>query len=235
MISAAQAKRDRKALHQAISKDLRAKAKAKVLALREAVKVARKGRLALHESARSRCREERKRVRARAEQRRQRALAELRAATAQERAAAHFTCKTAKANAKTEHAGNVERARATLLAERAYQADLRRIEAANRAKKPGLARAVVRRAESDDEVRQNLEPDMLALFEKVRRQIKGGQRQSRTEAFLAYAHDHPRELLGALDELAEQRIKELERAHRHAHRFARKKRYSAAELAEVPF
>lgn len=233
-ISAAQAKRDRKALHKAIAHDLKRQARAKVKELREAVRVARAGRKALHERARARCRAERAHVRARAEQRRQRALAELRAATQQERKAAHFICHTAKATAKTEHKGHVERARATLSAERQYQADLRRIEAANRAKKPGLARARVRRSESNDEVRQNLDPDMLALFEKVRRQITGSDRQSRTEAFLAYAHDHPKELLGALDDLAEQKIRELEREHRKAHRFARK-RYSAAELDAVPF
>ena len=48
-ISAAQAKRDRKALHKAIEKDLRAKARKKVLELKEAVRNAKKARKALPE------------------------------------------------------------------------------------------------------------------------------------------------------------------------------------------
>jgi hypothetical protein len=47
-------------------------------------------------------------------------------------------------------------------------------------------RAADRRTESDDEVRANLPPELVAVFEKVKRAIKAGPRRSRTEAFLEW-------------------------------------------------
>ncbi len=46
-----------------------------------------------------------------------------------------------------------------------------------------LAR-IERQAESDDEVRSNIPPELVALFERVKRGIKASPRMSRTEAFL---------------------------------------------------
>jgi hypothetical protein len=77
----------------------------------------------------------------------------------------------------------------------ADQDDPRRIERVNRtarAMKPKVSKAV-RRSESDDEVRANLPADLVPLLERVKRSIKAGPRQSRTEAFLEYAEEHPGE------------------------------------------
>jgi hypothetical protein len=52
---------------------------------------------------------------------------------------------------------------------------------------------------------------------------------------LRYAQENPQEIVETIEDLSERRIAEMmnrERAMSHA---ARKRRYTAAELAEVPF
>ena len=62
--------------------------------------------------------------------------------------------------------------------------------------KAGGLKAAELREESDSLVELDLDNDreMIALFRKVKRQIKGSRHQSRTEAFLQYVHDNPHEL-----------------------------------------
>jgi hypothetical protein len=91
-------------------------------------------------------------------------------------------------------AARVKAARAKLVEEIKFQRDMRRIEAGNRAKaRRDRASARERRSESDDEVRANIPDDLVPLFNRVRGQIKGSARKSRTEAFLEYAEQHPQE------------------------------------------
>jgi SAM-dependent methyltransferase len=69
--------------------------------------------------------------------------------------------------------------------------------------------AAMRASESDDEVRQNIPPTLIALFNRVRTQIRGSKRQTRTEAFLEYVADHPGEELDAVDRIAEWKLKQV--------------------------
>jgi hypothetical protein len=48
-----------------------------------------------------------------------------------------------------------------------------------------------RREESDDEVRRNLPPELLSVWERVRGTIRPSPRRSRTEAFLEWAEENP--------------------------------------------
>lgn len=64
------------------------------------------------------------------------------------------------------------------------------------------------RAETDEECRQNLAPDQHALFDRVRRGIKGNAHMTRTEAFLQYCDDHPEELIGEIDRVSEWKLKQ---------------------------
>jgi hypothetical protein len=118
---------------------------------------------------------------------------------------------------------------------------MRRLEAAHSKRKKEAKRlhARVLRSESDDEVRANIPADMRALFERVRRSIRGSGRMTRTEAFLHYAENHPREVIAAIDDLAHEKIRDLERQQREAERAMRRgpprRHYSAEELASVPF
>ncbi len=112
---------------------------------------------------------------------RRRALLELREATKRERQLARSQCSADLAAAR-EIAGKVARARAELLAERTYRRDLKRIEQGNRARSLEMKRATraERGGESDDEVRQNLSPEYLNLWERVKSKIRGSARMTRS-------------------------------------------------------
>ncbi|RYG88017.1 hypothetical protein EON77_01265 [bacterium] len=228
--------------------------KAKLAELREKLKAAHAQEKDQHRAIAMRCRAERERVRAKLREMRERVLRELRETAAIEREAARAACFLRKREACGSYRAGVSQARAELEAERAYQADLRRLERANRARHAERVTAHVkaeRRGESDDEVRQNIPADLVPLFEKVKRGIKASPVMSRSEAFLHYAEEHPDEVFALLDAKTEREIRRLEHEHatasRAVHTGARRapspplppnvprRRYSAAELAEVPF
>ena len=168
---------DKDALHKEIARADRAASKAKVRALTEEAKANAKASCA--------------RGRAHAKATREQALEAAKAKGREARAAAKASC----AISKGAH-------RAKLAEEKRFQADMRRIERANKSKKkkPGIAAARVKRSESDDEVRGNIPAELRALFERVKRAIKGSSRMSRTEAFLKYAEEHPREQFDVIDD-----------------------------------
>jgi len=151
-------------------------------------------------------------------------MARLREAARQERLAARQACDADLAAARGVKE-KIGRARAELEAERKYQRDMKRIERANRARALEFKRATKteRRGESDDEVRGNIPPEFVSLFERVKGRIKGSPRMTRTEAFLHYAHEHPDEVLVALEDKTEQLVRELEGRERAATRAARRR------------
>ena len=169
-----------------------------------------------------------------------RGLAELREAARLERTSARDACTLSKGEAKTK--GGVQRRRSELTAEAKFQADLRRIERGNRSRvrQHPHATYVERRSESDDEVRQNISGDLVPLFERVKRGIKGSSRMTRTEAFLKYSEEHPDEVLGVIEDKTEALIRGLDAQYREAARAARRRprrspRFSQTEATSVPF
>jgi hypothetical protein len=240
MRTRAQAAADRRQLWRDINRDHRRQAKEKIASLRGQLREARKRRkLALRE-AKERCRAERIAARERARAMRLRVLEELREAMRAERLGARQACGVRIGEARAIK-DDIQRARAELLAEKQYQADLRRIERANRKRRSEAPRVtrIERRAESDDEVRGNIPPELVALFERVKRGIKASPRMSRTEAFLKYAEEHPDEVLVAIDDKTDAMIRELEEQERQARRELRRGplrvRYTPEQLADVPF
>jgi len=108
-------------------------------------------------------------------------------------------------------------ARQALAAERAHHASLRRSARGARAKeRPSIAK--VRASESDDEVRANLPPELVPLFNRVRRGIRATPRISRTEAFLQYVDEHPHEAFAGLEDATDALIADLERQQRAGRR-----------------
>lgn len=121
------------------------------------------------------------------------------------------TCKAKKAKAKAEAAELRERRRALVEACRvatgegreavarakaalaAFRAEQR--ERAESAKRPKLRRTGAEsRAESDDEVRRNIEPELRAVWRRVKKTIHGSARLSRTEAFREWCGRNPAEV-----------------------------------------
>ena len=218
MMSRAQGVRERRALLMSIAADHRRAARAKILDLKARVREAQALRRGALLNLPAKCRAERLLVREKIRSNRLRALARLREDADASRAAAREVCVLRKRDARA--LGTlIEKARGQLSAEKRYQADLRRIEADNRRKlrdHPHIRAA--RGGESDDEVRSNLPPELVALFNRVRRSIKGSDRQSRTEAFLHYAEENPAEHLDAIGDKTDALIADLERQQRQARR-----------------
>jgi len=81
-----------------------------------------------------------------------------------------------------------------------------------KAQKPiGRVRKVTRdrEAESDDEVRRDIPPELVSVFNKVRRNIKGSDWRSRSEAFLEWAEENPGEIYALQEQEAAREIKRL--------------------------
>lgn len=232
---------DKKWLFRELERDRKKKAREKIANLAEQLREARRRRkLALRE-AKERCRAERIAARERARAMRLRVLEELREAMRAERLGARQAC-TVRLGEARGIKDSILRARAELQVEKKYEADLRRIERANRQRRKEAPRVtpIERQAESDDEVRSNIPSELVALFERVKRGIKASPRMSRTEAFLHYAEENPDDVLAAVDDKTDALIRELEGLHREARRSLRRppprpRPYTPEQLAEVPF
>ena len=88
---------------------------------------------------------------------------------------------------------------------------------------------------NNDEVRANIPPELAPLWERVKGSIRASSRRSRTEAFLQYVEENPRAAVEAVEETSERRLLELLAKRDSAERFAQRRRYTKAELADVPF
>ena len=212
---------NKKLLWRDINREERKKKRALLVELRAQIREARARRKDALLTAKERCRSERIAARERARTLRLRALQELREAVEADRTAARQTCSVKIGEARAIR-DDVERARAKHVAEKEYQRDLRQIEATNRQRRKEHPHAthIERRAESDDEVRANIAPDLVALFERVKRSIKASPRVSRTEAFFEYAEENPDELLSAVEDQADALVRELEMRERNMARDA---------------
>ncbi len=219
----AQGRRWKRQLEKEIRRELKAKARRELAELREAIRAARLERRRELKEARQRCRADRVQVRERVRARRRQARETLRTTIAREKREAREACAVSLASARGI-ASKIERARAKLQAERAFRAEMRRIEGANVARKREEKKrtAAERRGESDDEVRANLPPEYLELWERVKRGIRGSDRMTRTEAFLRYAEEHPEELLAGIEDRTEAMIREYQARERVVARGARR-------------
>jgi hypothetical protein len=223
MMTRAQARTQRRALMKEIAREHRKQAREKLLHLRQELRDVRALRRSEMRQAKERCRAARLAVRAGARELRARVLAELRETIRRERAKAREMCAAGIAEARGI-ADRVESARAELHAERSYHRELRRLERANKERQREAKHASrrERRSESDDAVRANLPEELIPLWEKVKRSIRGSNHMSRTEAFLQYAEEHPAEVLQVLENRTEALIRDLEKKELEARRELRR-------------
>jgi len=234
-LTAAQAKRQRKQLekeiahgHKRAALEKLAKLRGQIAAARQSKKPKRADAIALCKVGRTMAKEQAKRLRVEGR-------AAIRAAIEDEKKAARESCDARKAKVKGDVSSEVARARAELKEERAFQREIKRIESHARRRERPRSTAKERRQESDDAVRQNIPPELAPLFEKVKRQIKGSERESRTEAFLKYAEENPGELAEVIEAEAEREIARLQREEAKEAKRLRGRGFSAAELEAVPF
>jgi hypothetical protein len=139
------------------------------------------------------------------------AIATAKARCAERRAAARSSCDVDLA-AATGIAVDIAAARAARDKETKGQREIRGILRAN--KRAARTTKAERASESDDEVMQNIPAELVPLWERVRRSIKGTARKSRTEAFLEYAESHPSEIVSSEEDATDRLIAELEARQR---------------------
>ncbi len=115
------------------------------------------------------------------------------------------SCRTRAVIAKASGNREVSTRKAKLLEERGFEQAMRQHE------RPRRLRSTTgeRRQESDDEVRTNLAPDMVPVFDAVRKHIKGTPRKSRTEAFLQWAEENPAEVYDLMQHDADKYLAQL--------------------------
>ncbi len=207
---------DKPALMKQIDREQKAAARRKLADLRHRIKVAVKARREGKPGAAEYCQRQRVEARERIEKLR----ADLRVLAVEIRRGARTACVQNRQAPTVE----IEHFRRELAEEKRFLASMRRIEAGARARRPTLAKARVRQGESDDEVRQNIPEDLIPLFERVKRSIKASPRRSRTEAFLQYVEEHPREQFAAVDDATDALIADLERQQRAGRRDVARRR-----------
>lgn len=136
------------------------------------------------------------------------------------------SCRTRKIVAKAS--GNVEVAdrKTKLLEERGFERQMQQHD------RPRKLRSTTRerRDESDDEVRGNISPEMVTVFDAVRKHIKGGPRRTRTEAFMEWAHENPEEVFELLQHDADRYLAGLLAEEQRTRRELRRQ-----SIAGVPF
>jgi hypothetical protein len=210
------ARREDEKARRSLASARRREVKEKLATLRRELRDARARRKLALLDARERCRAERLATREKNRAVRLRVLGELRTAAGAERALARQAC-TDRVREARAIGSDSARERAMLVAEKKLNADIRRVEIADRKRRRETppAAGLERQAESDDEVRATLPSELWPLFDRVRRSIKAGPRGiSRAEVFLKYAEAHPDEVLVTSCDASDTRVCELERQER---------------------
>lgn len=224
----------RKKLQRELAEHLREKDRAALGLLRAKITAARVERRHRLHAARQSCRGALVALRERQREERQRLTLDHRAQREQGRT----TCLAGKQQAREEGLALEQEVQSEYKDERTFQRQMRR------ATKPRVERSTLRerKQEDDDAVRSNLPAELVPVFDRHRRAIKGSQRRSRTEAFLEWAEENPDEVLlvqqaeadKALHDLLKQE-RDLGRRHREASRYRKSPEALAKLLAEVPF
>lgn len=223
-----------------LERDAKRRDREKLRTLRTEIKAARSARTERVRGVRDVCRAERQRLKLRAQQARQR----LRDSIARMRAQARDLCAVQLHDARAETGQHIAQAVEALDKERGYQASLNAWTRPDVCAVPKGRSARERREESDCEVAANIDdPGLRAVWEKVKRKIKGSARQSRTEAFLQWVHDNSADVERIQYDAEEQAIKQLIReetkmrkAMEKPDRYRKKTKEELAEiLADVPF
>lgn len=242
MKRASEAKAEAKRIRDELADELKKKDRAKLATIRKDITRWKAQRKAGVARAREQCQSARVAHRERAKELR----AELTAAIRAERAALRGTCSVGRDAARAEAQKRIEAARRELGEERSSQRTRRLYERPAKlhagSKATGGRRSAELRSESDDEVRNNLPPELQPVFDSVRRSIAASPRRTRTEAFFEWAAEHPERVWAITERAIAGDLKRLEADEREHHRrmqssrrYKRKAHELEHDLADVPF
>jgi hypothetical protein len=180
--------------------------------LRQHVRAARKlGRLRYRRAMRA-CRHSKRTARLQARALREQRRLEVAREIASARTQARQQCDATKDRARSMRASSVARAIAALDAERSHQAFMLRGERASRPKLDKAARRTRRsdqKAESDSEVENSIEAELLPVWRVVKKRISATTRATRLENFLEWVEEHGTEVRRILDAEIERDVRHL--------------------------
>lgn len=186
-------------LRKELERDFRDKQKKKLAKLREGVKQAKAAKRARMKAVTRGCAKARKAtaqyIAAERKRERERINAERDRLQAQDRAA----CEVRRGKVSKRAVGRVDKAEGELRAERGRQRTYSiYTKPAKLGRAPGGTRkprkASERARESDEQVARNLPPELLPVWQRVKRRIKATDKMTRTEAFMQWVHDHSAEV-----------------------------------------
>lgn len=208
-----------------IAQTLRMKDREKLQALKDQIAEVKKRRRGALRLVVSKCRRARRNLRAQVKSYREQERARINEEVERMREAARLTCHMRKEAVKDAAMKAESKARRALQAERQLQRDLKSAEQYRRQKERAIRRTPSEaRAESDDRVRANIDPELVPVFEKVKRSIKGTPHMSRTEAFLQWVEENPGDAVAIQQAAADVELKRLLKEQREAERLAKRRR-----------
>jgi hypothetical protein len=216
------------------------RARTELVKLRGAIADARARRKLALQATRSTCARARAQASERAKAFRKAELERINREVGIIRTAARNRCQARRHIIRQSGGKLVQQRRAELAEQKRMQAQLDRAGAHALRQKDRLTSARERAQESDGAVRSNLPRELVGVFDRVRRHIKGGPRTTRTEAFLEWAESHPGEVLEYQGHETDREVARLIAEHHAAERTLRKtsapsKRSRAAGGERVPF
>jgi hypothetical protein len=167
---------------------------------------------------RRQCRASRVRVRAAVKLYRASERERLRREIAELRTAARQKCQRRLARVRELGSGKIEQRKAEKAARERLDRELQAVEGRLRKRRETSKRS--HREESDDEVRSNLEAELVPVWNRIRRSVKGTPWISRTEAFLQWVEENPEEVVHfqqiEAEAATERLIKQLQEQERQA-------------------
>ena len=206
---------DKRRLRREIEKDRRAAVLARLVELKGLVKLARVAR--------------------------DDAIRVVRADCAVKRQELRDACALRRTRAKMRGNEEVAQRLAVVAGERSYEKTLRGGGGPSKLRSTARERGM----ESDDEVRSNIAADLVPVFNKVRREIKGTPRKSRTETFLQWVEENTGEVFELMQHAADRELAKLLKEQEQLSREHRRKRPRRASgggggdlivvLDDVPF
>lgn len=208
----------RRSLAQAVKLEQRRILTASLDDIRRRIQGIRERRRELMRRVRTQCKAARARTLAQAKARRAAVLLELRRELREMKQAERNRCALRRVRVAQESSSAAERARRELREQQRSTRTVERIEAHRRQRMKSHRAAEERRAESDDEVRQNLDVDLVPVFDVVKARVRARPGMSRTEAFLHWAEESPEQLWQVREDLAEAKLRALLREEQRAAR-----------------
>ena len=183
-----------KAEREKLVKDVsRTNDKAAIAKNKKALQEARAAKRSAMKDTRKECKADREKTKESTRATFKRTIEKARSKRDAARAAARSRCAAGVEKVVNAHDPKIKKSGAELAEERKHQRDIQRIEAANkdREKKRPRKSAGERLHEADQEVVQNLPPELIPVWHHFKDKVKGSKRRSRYEAFMDFVHDHP--------------------------------------------